>query len=127
MTSLPRELDALLAVPPLTDADMCSDCPTPLTEHGWRTMSGPCVAWPGPRARLQEARRILAAGFREAQEAKTHPPVAPKPQPLAVIPSGLSIADITQRLQKLQRQFPDAEVRRGRANRWELWPKESST
>lgn len=125
LDSLRRELDALLAVPPLTAADMCSDCPTPLTEHGWRTISGPCVAWPGPRARLQKARQILAAGVREAEEAKKRP-LPPKPQPLATIPSGLPIAEISRRLQELQTQFPDAEVRRGRANRWELWPAESS-
>jgi hypothetical protein len=32
--------------------------------------------------------------------------------------------EVVQQLQKLQLQYPDAEVRRGRANRWELWPKE---
>jgi hypothetical protein len=44
-------------------------------------------------------------------------------QPLAVLPSGLPVAEVLQRLQELQQQFPEAEVRRGRANRWELWPK----
>jgi hypothetical protein len=122
---LRRELDALLAVPPLAPDDMCSDCPTPLAEHGWRKMAGPCVAWPGPRARLQQAREILAAGIREIEQAKKLPPPSPKPEPLAAIPSGLPIAEITRRLQELQQQFPDAEVRRGRANRWELWPKSS--
>lgn len=124
LDSLRRELDALLAVPPLTAADMCSDCPTPLAEQGWRTISGPCAAWPGPRARLQKARQILAAGVREAEEAKKRPQ-PPKPQPLATIPSGLPIAEISRRLRELQAQFPDAEVRRGRANRWELWPAET--
>lgn len=98
--------------------------PTPLAEHGWRTMSGPCVAWPGPRARLKKAREILAAGIREAEARSAQPP-PPKPQPLATIPSGLSIAEIMQQLGELQKQLPDAEVRRGRASRWELWPKDS--
>lgn len=120
VTSLQRELAALLAVPPLTGDDMCSDCPIPLADHGWRTMSGPCVAWPGQRAGLRRAREILATGVREAKATK---PQAPKPEPLAVIPSGLPICEIMERLAELQQQFPDAEVRRGRANRWELWPK----
>jgi hypothetical protein len=51
-------------------------------------------------------------------------PSKPKRQPLAVVPSGLPIAEVVEQLQKLQKQHPDAEVRRGRANRWELWPKE---
>lgn len=49
------------------------------------------------------------------------PPAEPKPQPLAIVPSGLPIADVVAKLTELQQQFPDAEVRRGRANRWELW------
>lgn len=122
---LRRDLDKLLAVPALTADDMCSDCPAPLAEHGWRTMPGPCVAWPGPRTRLQQARQILAAGIREAKAAKEQAPRLPQPEPLAVIKSGLPIAEIMQQLAELQTQFPDAEVRRGRANRWELWPKET--
>lgn len=125
VASLQRELYALLAVPPLTDDDMCSDCPVPLADHGWWTMSGPCVAWPGPRARLRKAREILAAGIREAEAVKQQAPRPPKPEPLAVIKSGLPIAEIMQQLEELQTRFPDAEVRRGRANRWELWPKGS--
>lgn len=121
-----RELNELLAVPPLTPDDMCSDCPTPVADHGWTTPPywGPCPAWPGWRARLQKAWTILEGGTREAEAAEKQPPAPPKPQPLATIPSGLPIAEITARLQDLQTQFPDAEVRRGRANRWELWPRE---
>jgi len=123
--SLRRDLDALLAVPPLTADDMCSDCPTPIAQHGWTTppSTGPCAAWPRWRARVQQAWKILEAGSREST--KPAAPQAPKPQPLATIPSGLPIAEVTRRLQELQSQFPDAEVRRGRANRWELWPRES--
>jgi hypothetical protein len=74
-------------------------------------------------ARLQRAREILETAARSAPTPTTSP--AAKPEPLATIPSGLPIAEITQRLQELQTKFPDAEVRRGRANRWELWPKQS--
>ncbi len=56
---------------------------------------------------------------------ETQPPTPskpkPKPQPLAVVPSGLPIAEVVAKLSELQEQYPDAEVRRGRANRWELW------
>lgn len=57
------------------------------------------------------------------REAKSSATTILKPQPLATIQSGLPIAEIASRLQQLQAQFPDAEVRRGRANRWELWPR----
>jgi hypothetical protein len=120
-----HRLDKLLAVPPQTADDMCSDCPTPIAKHGWVTppFDGPCPAWRGWGARLRRAWEILEAGAREA--AAPAEPSTPKPQPLATIPSGLPIAEITKRLQELQTDFPDAEVRRGRANRWELWPKPS--
>jgi hypothetical protein len=120
-----HRLDELLAVPPQTPDDMCSDCPTPIATHGWVTppFDGPCPAWPGWRATLQRAWEIIEAGARDTPTSAEPP--TPKPQPLATIPSGLPIAEITKRLQELQAEFPDAEVRRGRANRWELWPKES--
>ena len=122
LATMTRRLDALLAVPPLTADDMRSDCATPISKHGWITLpfDGPCPAWPGWAARLRRAREILEAGAREAKAAE---PPAPKPEPLAVIASGLAIAEVLQRLHELQAQYPDAVVRRGRANRWELWPK----
>lgn len=120
-----RRLDELLAVPPLTSDEMCSECPTPTAKHGWVTppFEGPCPAWPGWAARLRRAGEILETAARHA-ERPAEPPV-PKPEPLAIIPSGLPIAEVTQRLMELQKQYPDAEVRRGRANRWELWQRES--
>ena len=36
----------------------------------------------------------------------------------------MPIAEVIAKLTDLQEQYPDAEIRRGRANRWELWPKE---
>jgi hypothetical protein len=122
LAAITRRLDALLGVPPLTPDDMCSDCPTPIAQHGWVTppFDGPCPAWPGWAARLRRAREILTAGAREAKAAA---PPAPKPEPLAIVPSGLPIAEVTQRLMEIEKKYPDAEVRRGRANRWEVWPK----
>lgn len=55
---------------------------------------------------------------------QTPEPPEVKPEPLAVIPSGLSIAEITTRLVKIQTEYPDARVRRGSRNKWEIWPSE---
>jgi hypothetical protein len=118
-------LEKLLAIPRLEAEDMCADCPTPWDKHGWVTppADGPCPAWPGWAARLRKVRQMFEDMVRrneESKAAKTPPP--PKPEPLAVVPSGLPIAEVVERMQELQAKYPDAEVRRGRANRWELWP-----
>lgn len=118
-------LEKLLAIPRLEFEDMCADCATPWEKHGWVTppSDGPCPAWPGWGARLKKARQMLEDMARrtgESKAGKTPPP--PKAEPLAVVPSGLPIAEVVERLQELQAKYPDAEVRRGRANRWELWP-----
>lgn len=121
-----RKLEHLLAVPPLTPADMCADCATPVSEHGWVTppSSGPCPAWPGQVAIRKKLRGMLEQFSRQRESERPATPPAPKPQPLAIVPSGLSIAEVVAKLTELQKKYPDAEVRRGRANRWELWPSE---
>lgn len=123
-----HKLDDLLAVPELAAKQMCSECATPMFKHGWVTppYDGPCPAWPGWAKRIQRVREMLKAAG-EASKGRKKPSASPppKPEPLAVIPSGLPIAEITARLTELHKQFPDAEVRRGRANRWELWPAKS--
>ena len=119
------QLEKLLAVPRLEAKDMCADCATPAHRHGYVTppFDGPCPAWPAWGARLKEVRamfdRMVEAN--QARNAAETPPPS-KPEPLAIIPSGLPIAQVVQRLQDLQQLYPAAEVRRGRANRWELWP-----
>lgn len=122
-----HELDDLLAVPELVAKQMCSECATPMFKHGWVTppYDGPCPAWPGWAKRIQGVRQMLAAAIEANKRSQQPPAPASKSEPLAVIPSGLPIAEITARLTELQQQFPDAEVRRGRANRWELWPAKS--
>ncbi|MDQ3689547.1 MAG: hypothetical protein M3406_05840 [Chloroflexota bacterium] len=116
-----RDLDRLIAEGPFTAADMCSECATPMAHHGWVWPPGhPCPAWPGWAARMREVRQMLES-FARSRETGGVPPAEPKPQPLAVVPSGLPIADVVAKLTELQEQFPGAEVRRGRANRWELW------
>jgi hypothetical protein len=114
-----RRRDKLLAIPELKAADMCSECPTPIARHGWAwpTTDGPCHAWPRTAAKRREFREMFDRMVRANQ-----PPPPPKPEPLAVIGSGLPISDVMARLAELQDTFPDAEVRRGNRNRWELWP-----
>ncbi len=116
-------LDDWLQVPELRAEDMCSECSQPAKWHltGWVTPIGwqaPCPAWPSWRKRIEKARALLieAANERVQPEADR-----PEPQRVAVIPSSLPIAEVTSRLTELQAQYPDAEVRRGRGNGWELW------
>jgi len=118
------QLDEWLAVPRMRAEDMCADCLTPTAYHeqGGPFTGGPCSAWPENAKKLREVREML----RHAARSNAPSPQLgrSKPQRLAVVPSGLPIAEVVNQLQKLQKQYPDAEVRRGRANRWELWPKE---
>lgn len=116
-------LEALLAVPRLEAEDMCADCASPAHGRGFvkSPFALPCPAWPERSAALARVREMLASSRASAQP----PSPPPAAQPLAVVPSGLSIAEVVRRLQELQRQHPEAEVRRGRANRWEVWPKKS--
>lgn len=120
-----RELEKLLAIPPLVAQDMCSECVQPASQHGYVWQGGvretaPCPAWPGWAARLKEAREILMW----AADARKEPPALEpsKLKPLAIISSGLPIAEVITTLIDLQARYPDALVRRGAANRWELWP-----
>ncbi|MDH6284530.1 hypothetical protein [Prescottella agglutinans] len=121
-----RELETLLAIPPQAVDDMCSECATPMADHGWVSpqTAGPCPAWPGWAAKVRDVRAIFERASQRAQPAAE---VAPAPQPLAVIASGLPIADVIAQLEKLQQTYPDAEVRRGRAGRLELWPRKHGT
>lgn len=63
---------------------------------------------------------LLAAAERAKPSQAADP--ASKPEPIAVVASGLPLAEVISRLTELQAQYPDAVVKRGRANRWEIWP-----
>lgn len=116
-----RRLKQLIAEGPYTVDEMCSECATPMAHHGWTwPPRSPCPAWPEWAARIREARQILER-FEKRPDEAAPPPSKVKSQPLAVVPSGLPIADVVAKLTELQQQYPNAEVRRGRANRWELW------
>ena len=45
----------------------------------------------------------------------------PKQHPITVLPPGLPIAEVITKLSELQNEDPDAVVKRGRANKWEIW------
>jgi hypothetical protein len=114
-------LEKLLAIPELTPDDMCSECATPVSKHGWSTppSEGPCPAWPGWAAQTRKFREMFDSFV--GASAPPAPPPPLKPGPLAVIPSRLPIAEVLARLTEIQTKYPDAEVRRGNANRWEIW------
>jgi hypothetical protein len=61
---------------------------------------------------------MIAAAARE----KPAEPPPPKLEPLAVIASGLPLAEVIRQLTDLQAKYPTARVRRGNRNRWEIWP-----
>lgn len=118
-----RQLQVLLRVPILSAEEMCADCYTPQLQHvsgGDIYESRPCLRWPLYTAQMERMWRILRSA---TERTKPTEPAPPKPVPLATIPGGLGIADVIERLSALQQEHPDAEVRRGRANQWELWPK----
>ncbi|MFW6033846.1 MAG: hypothetical protein ACOC9R_01815, partial [bacterium] len=120
-------LDKWIEIAPLAAEDMCADCAVPAAWHytGQLTLigEGPCPAWPQWAAKIHKAREMIMSASRRQP---TEPP-APKPQPLAVVPSGLPIEEVIARLTELKAEHPHAQVRRGRANRWELWPAPETT
>ncbi len=117
-----RQLRALMEVPILSAGDMCADCYVPQFQH--EPDSGtdgtcPCPSWPRYTARMEQVWNTLRA----VQERQTPPAPEPaKPRPLTTIPGNIPISDVIARLSILQQEHPKAVVRRGRANRWELWP-----
>lgn len=106
---------------------MCADCYTPAFQHasgGDIYESRPCPLWPMHAARMEHVWEILRSASDRVQDTR---PAPPTPQPLATLPAKLPIAEVIAKLQELQVQHPDAVVKRGRANRWELWPGEAPT
>lgn len=118
-----RRLQLLLAVPRLEAEQMCADCPTPQHQHAYGDVMeySLCPYWPRNRARLERAWEILRSA---AERSTPATPPAPKPQPLATLPGNLAIGEVIERLRELQEKHPDAVVKRGRSNKWELWPSE---
>jgi hypothetical protein len=116
-------LEFLMAIPPLEAADMCSECVSPARWHGFvitgaNPDAGPCPAWPRWAQCIRKAREMIAAA---ANEKPAEPP-PPKPEPLAVVASGLPIDEVIRQLTDLKAKYPAARVCRGNRNRWETWP-----
>jgi hypothetical protein len=119
-----REL--LEGIPPLKPANMCSECVSPKSWHGRRMPllpgMGSCPAWPERAANREAFWKELRERQKHRAQAEAAAKPKPKPKPVAVIPSKLPIEEVLSRLAELQTQHPGAIVRRGNANRWELWP-----
>jgi hypothetical protein len=115
--------DRLVAIPPLSEDDMCADCYRPVEWHRTGRLrlpgEGPCPAWPRWAAQMAEARQMIVSAAARNSEASAVP--APKPEPLGVVPSGLPIAEVVARLTAISEEHPGAVVRRSRANKWEIW------
>jgi hypothetical protein len=118
-------LEFLEAIPPLTAAEMCSECVSPASWHGFlfevseaSVDRGPCPSWPLWQQQVQKARELLLSSAAKQDT----PPPAPKPQRLAVIPSDLPIEEVITRLTAIQAEHPGATVRRGSRSQWEIWP-----
>jgi hypothetical protein len=127
ISRLVLERDTLMGISRPRPQEMCSECPRPATWHapvigaGMALLgAGPCPAWPRWSERLERARRMLYTG----PSPKTAAGGAPKPEPLAVIPSGLPLDEVIERLQEIRERYPTAQVKRGSRNRWEIWPTE---
>lgn len=157
-----RRFQALLAMPPSSPEDMCSECEAPAAWHdydisirlfhpapepnsqtealsrlmpGWWERCAACTAYriehvwggkdtlPGFSGEQYVAMLppLLRAIYGPAPKRKPRAKAAPKPQPLAVIPAGLSVDEVITRLAQAQKEHPQAEVRRGSGNGWELW------
>ena len=117
-----RDLDRLIAEGPFTaDGHVLGVCdPDGASRVGLASRPSPVPRGPaGPPGCAKRDR--CSRRSRRTETRGELPPAEPKPQPLAIVPSGLPIADVVAKLTELQQQFPGAEVRRGRANRWELW------
>jgi hypothetical protein len=126
-------LEYLAAIPPMTAADMCSECPTPAAWHDVDStygeaglVSGPCHAWP----RQAEEDRLFRETFTKLQAgpaATPPPPPPPRPQPIAVISADLPIEEVMAQLAAVQAEHPGAVVRQGSRKRWEIWPSEQTS
>lgn len=117
-----HELEDLLTVPRLEPKDMCADCARPVAQHGYggSLRTHPCAAWPNWAARMREVWRMLDDSAKRQHSEQLPPP--------SRSPSRSSLRDSRSprwfsASRNSKEQFPNVEVRRGRANRWELWPR----
>jgi hypothetical protein len=121
----------LEALPPFTAPDMCSECPWPMSWHDTDTtlcletgaiLREPCRAWPVWRETLLTAALRVYEVLKERELRKQQQPAPqPEPQVLAIIPAESSLAETVAQLTAIQAEHPDAQIRRGKQNCWEIW------
>jgi hypothetical protein len=98
--------------------ERCPACTAYELEHGWGGKRAlPDFDYEQWRAMLPPLLRTLFAPAQPKPTSKREQP----PEPLAVIESG-PISAVMGQLAAAQAKYPTAQVRRGRGNRWELWP-----
>jgi hypothetical protein len=102
--------------------ERCPACTAYKIEHAWGG-KGTLPGFTGEQY-VGMLPPLLKAIYGPVPERKPRAKAAAKPRPLAVIPSGLSVDEVMTRLARAQKQYPEAEVRRGAGDGWELWPKE---
>lgn len=116
---MPRE-PGVRTEPPGTSSAYSHDCDAPLYQHhvtGKEARGCPC--WPMRAARVKQAWENVRLILERERRAAPEPP---RPTPLATLPGTLPVANVITRLTELKAEHPHAVVKRGRANRWELWP-----
>jgi hypothetical protein len=120
-------LTHLEAIAPMNADQMCSECPWPASWHtvgvtygmaGEGELTGPCDGWP----RWAQQRREMKQKLTELLTRPAEPLPPPNSQPLAIVPSGLSIEEMIAQLAAIQAEHPGAQVRKGTRHRWEVWP-----
>lgn len=113
-------------IPRQEAAVMCSECPMPMSYHGWTSsgdrdfLDGPCPAWPNWSARVRSAVQRIKESAERARTERTVPPI--KQEPLGFVKAGLPTGETVAQLQDLADRYPDSEVRKGRGGRLEVWP-----
>lgn len=121
----------LEAVPPFIASDMCSECPWPMSWHDTGVtfcletgaiLSKPCDKWPVWSESLLTGLLRVHDMLKQQEQRKQQPlPPPPGPELLAVIPGESSVADTLTELAAVQAKHPNAQIRRGKGNRWEIW------
>jgi hypothetical protein len=125
-----KRLEYLEAIPPMTPADICSECPWPEDWHEIGTtlsleMDGylkqPCPSWPIWQEQLKIGRARFLKVMEDYNNPKPPVPVAPRPERIAVFDAGTPVADIISRLTAIQAKHPEAEMRSGKRGTFEIW------
>jgi hypothetical protein len=120
----------LQALPPLTAAEMCSECPCPVAWHATGVtfcletgaiLAEPCRSWPVWNAKVA-AGAVRVAQMLMRKERRTEDPVAvPASRLLAVIANGSSVEDVMTQLAQVQADHPGSQARAGEQGSWEIW------